>query len=96
MATRYTGTLKLSIRYSDQAGAYSVAITELGDNARFDALRGIRLSPAMQARTAAVSAEAYDAVARAAMSFAGANDEMVYAYAELDGETGEATVRRSA
>jgi hypothetical protein len=83
MATRYCGTLKLSIRLQAD-DSYNVRITELNDDARFAPCNGVRLSPHMQARVASDSAAAYDAIARAAVSFAGNEDDAIYNFVEAD------------
>lgn len=94
MATRYCGTLKLSIRLQSD-DSYNVRITEMNDDARFAPCNGVRLSPHMQARVASDSREAYDAIARAAISFAGNDDDAIYNFAFTDPDSGEAVVLRT-
>jgi len=83
MATRYCGTLKLTIRLQAD-DSYNVRITELNDDARFAPCNGVRLSPHMQASVAGDSVAAYDAIARAAVSFAGNEDDAIYNFVEAD------------
>lgn len=94
MATRYTGTLKLTIRYNDRTSSYTVRIQELNDEARFKTLSGIRLSPHDQQFTACDSPRAYDLIARAAISFGANEDEMLYAFATTD-MNGEVMIGRT-
>jgi hypothetical protein len=91
MATRYSGSLKLSITL-DTTDTYSVTLSGDGYRCR---LRGIGLAPATAARVALDSAEAYDAIARAAISFAAHEDgtDAIYGHTDCD-DAGEPTVRR--
>lgn len=45
MATRYTGTLKLTITYRAKTDDYSVRIQDTQDNTPIETQSGIRLSP---------------------------------------------------
>jgi hypothetical protein len=91
MAKRYCGTLALDIKYVANSDSYDVRITEVNDGARFQTLRLWRwISSTWPTQTK----EAYDRVARAAVSFAGYDDEAIYIFAECDPDTGEAIIRR--
>lgn len=81
MATRYSGTLRITIALKSD-DSYSVRISELNDDARFAPLHGIGIAPALANRVALDSSEAYDAAAVAALGFASYEDEAVYRYAE--------------
>ncbi len=81
MATRYSGTLVLSIRYVDADASYTVRIREVNDDARFETLKGIRLAPFHASRLAVDSPKAYDLVAEAALGFASYADEAIANYA---------------
>lgn len=91
VATRYSGALTISITL-DPSDTYSVTLTGEGYSQR---LRGIGIAPALAARCALDSAEAYDAVAQAAVSFAAHEDgtDAVYSHALCD-DSGEAIIRR--
>lgn len=80
MATRYSGTLVLSIRYVDASESYTVRIREHNDDARFATLTGIRLAP-VHSSLAVDSARAYDLVAAAALGFADHEDNAIRSYA---------------
>lgn len=93
MATRYTGSLKLSITL-DSTDTYSVTLSGLAGTNYFGRLRGLGLSPHMASKVALDSAEAYDAIAKAAVTFAGAEKGAdVYAHADCD-DGGGAIIRR--
>ena len=81
MATRYSGTLVLTIRYVDATSSYTVRIRERNDDAQFETLKELRLAPFHQQNLAADSARAYDLVAEAALAFASHDDEAIYSYA---------------
>lgn len=92
-ATRYCGTLEIIITLNVD-DSYNVVLVETYDDARFETLEGIRLSPYMANRVAADSAVAFDAVARAALSFAGNEDDDVYRYVEWSETSEEPAIRR--
>lgn len=94
VAVRYCGSLRLTIHYNDAREHYTVSIRELNDDARFQTLTDIQLSPYARQRIAGDSSLAYDEVARAAISFASAEDDHISNYAEYDCDGGEACVRR--
>lgn len=97
IAIRYSGSLKISISYSvGELDAYDVEIAEANDDARFAPLEGIRLSPYHASRLAADSDEALDRVADAALSFAAAEDEAIFAFAEFESDGDSAVIRRAA
>jgi hypothetical protein len=82
MATRYSGTLVLTIHYVDASESYTVRIRERNDDARFVTLKELRLAPFHQQCLAVESARAYDLVAEAALSFASNDDDAIYNYAD--------------
>jgi len=89
-ATRYSGQAKISIRYHDNGECYSATVTSPDGK---KALKGIRLSPFDRSRISADGAEAFDKVARAAISFA--EHEGLEAYADVK-DNGEAEITRRA
>ena len=54
------------------------------DEACFEPQNGIGLSPHLARRLAVDSAEAFDHIARAALGFAGYEDDRIFCYAEGD------------
>jgi hypothetical protein len=80
MAKRYSGTLVLTLSYSDRDSSYTVRISERNDDARFATLRGIRLAP-IHSNLAVDSPKAYDLAAEAALAFASYEDEAIHNYA---------------
>ncbi len=80
MATRYSGTLVLSVRYVDATSSYTVRIREQNDDARFATLTDIRLAP-VHSNLAVDSAKAYDLACEAALGFASYEDEAIANYA---------------
>lgn len=70
MAKRYTGDLNISIKLQSDSVTYNVTIKPRGGDMKLESVRGIQLSPYAQARIAADSKEAFDEVARVAVSFA--------------------------
>jgi len=80
MATRYSGTLVLSLRYVDRTDSYAVRIREVNDDARFETLTDLRLAPC-HSNLAVDSPKAYDLAAEAALAFASNADEAIYSYA---------------
>lgn len=94
MATRYSGTLVLSIRYIESSQSYTVRIRERNDDARFETLNELRLAP-VHSNLAVDSARAYDLAAEAALGFASYADEAIYNFAcPADGYSGKWHVAR--
>lgn len=80
MATRYCGTLILTVRYVDASESYTVRIREQNDDARFSPLHGVRLAP-VHSNLAVDCARAYDLACEAALGFASNDDEAIFSYA---------------
>ena len=78
MATRYSGSLKINVIYHDKHGAYRASISRKGKN-----LWGGWVNPAHASRLAVDSPEAYDAIARSALSFAESDGAGVGDYADV-------------
>lgn len=78
MATRYSGSLKINVVYHDRHGAYRASISRKGKN-----LWGGWVNPAHASRLAVDSPEAYDAIARSALSFAESDGAGVGDYADV-------------
>jgi hypothetical protein len=93
MATRYCGTLKLTITLRPNE-TYSVRLEEENDDGRFATLHGLRLSPFHAGKYASDCRTAYDLAARAAINFAAHADDGVYQFAEVD-PGGEPVIVRS-
>lgn len=93
MASRYCGTLKITIALGADSETYSARIRELNDDARFETLHGLRLAPHYARQLAADSSEAYDHMARAALGFASYADDAIDNFAELDSD-GSRIIRR--
>lgn len=97
MAKRYCGALRLDIAYVDASDSYTVRIgshEHASPKVSFPTLEEVRLSPFVAARTARDNPRAFDAIAKAAISFAANDDEAVYVYAETDEDTGDAVISR--
>ena len=80
MATRYSGSLKINVIYHDKHGAYRASISRKGKN-----LWSGWVNPAYASRLAVDSSEAYDAIARSALSFADSDNADVSSYADHTG-----------
>jgi hypothetical protein len=89
-AVRYSGDAKVRIRYRDAEDDYAGTITWPGGSWHFAELRA---SPHWQRTHSADSAETYDELARAALSFGANENEDIYGYADTD-DRGEFVVRR--
>jgi hypothetical protein len=94
MATRYTGDLKISIKLLSDSVTYNVTLETTDRTVKFVPVKGISLSPYAQARIAADSKEAFDEVARVAVSFAAADfGDEVLNWTRMDDE-GEVVIQR--
>lgn len=78
MATRHSGSLKINVVYHDGHGAYRASISRKGKN-----LWAGWVNPAYASRLAVDSPEAYDAIARSALSFAESDGAGVGDYADV-------------
>lgn len=88
--TRRSGDVKVKINYRDAEDDYAGVVTWPGGSWRFEELRA---SPHWQSTHAVDSAETYDEVSRAALSFGADENEDIYAHADTD-ERGDFVVRR--
>lgn len=88
--TRHSGDVKVKINYRDAEDDYAGVVTWPGGSWRFEELRA---SPHWQRTHAVDSAETYDEVSRAALSFGADENEDIYTYADMK-ESGEFVVRR--
>jgi hypothetical protein len=70
MATRYSGDLKITIKLQSDSITYNVTLESQDHSVKFVPVKGIKLSQYAQSRIAADSKEAFDEIARVAISFA--------------------------
>ena len=91
MATRFCGSLRLSIRYSDATETYSVRVHE--GKTLLASLTGIGMAPVFADRLSVDCPEAFDRIAECAVSFAGHENEDIYAYADTT-DNGMNLIRR--
>jgi len=83
--SRYCGELKLNINLAEDSIHYSVNICRNGE--RIARVAGLRRSPHDESTMSADCPEAYDRVARAALSFGSfEHGDNVSSFAELDDE----------
>lgn len=96
MAKRYSGTVEINIRYSEERECYDATLTEINDDCQFEPVLNVKLSPLATSRLAGYDrAEAYDKVAEAVLEFASYEDESIYNFAEFtSSDVDEFLVRR--
>lgn len=90
MARRYSGDLTIVVSFNDQIDRYCGRIVKKGEGAIFH-FDDIGLSEDLKRKIAVDSPEAYDAIAKAAISFAGDGLNSC----AFDQKSGEAVVFRS-
>lgn len=93
MAKRYSGTVEINIRYSEERECYDATLTEINDDCQFEPVLNVNF---MLHRLAGYDrAEAYDKVAEAVLEFASYEDESIYNFAEFtSSDVDEFLVRR--